>query len=162
MIRLFIAALAFLLPLSPACAELVARFYSRDFGAVFPHAFVEVEGEGLPRRNYGFTAKTVSPLILMQPVAGTIVEMNANYVSKSRLHFTVALTDEQYRRLIAVVRDWGSRPQPSYDLYKANCVGFIRDAVEALGLRTNPKTRFMGKPKSFLNEVKTLNPGLGP
>ena len=162
MIRLVLIALAFLLPFSAAQAELVARFYSRDFGSVFPHAFVEVEGPGVPKRNYGFTAKTVTPMILMSPVAGHIVEMNANYVSKSRLHFTVQLSDDQYRRLMAVVQDWGSRSQPSYDLYKANCVSFIRDAVEALGFKTNPATRFLGKPKSFLTEVQGLNPELTP
>lgn len=162
MIRLLLAALLLLLPLSAAHAEIVARFYSRDFGSVFPHAFFEVEGPGIPKKNYGFTAKTVTPLILMSSVAGKIVEMNPNYVSKSRLHFTVTLSDDQYARLMGVVRDWGAREQPSYDLYKANCVTFIRDAVEALGMRTNPKTRLMGKPKSFLNEVQSLNPTLKP
>lgn len=160
MIRLILAALLLLLPLSAAHAEIVARFYSRDFGSVFPHAFFEVEGTGVPKRNYGFTAKTVSPLILMSSVTGKIVEMNANYVSKSRLHFTVTLSDDQYTRLMGVVRDWSAREQPSYDLYKANCVTFIRDVVESLGLKTNPETHFMGKPKSFLNEVQGLNPAL--
>jgi hypothetical protein len=88
--------------------------------------------------------------------------MKPAYVAKSRLHFTLRLSDEQYRKLMAVVSDWGGRRQPSYDLYKANCVSFIRDAVQALGYRTNPNTRFLGKPKSFLNEVQGLNPGLRP
>lgn len=162
MIRLVLAALAFLLPLSAAQAELVARFYSRDFGSVFPHAFFEVEGPGVPKANHGFTAKSVTPAILVSPVAGKIVAMNDNYIAKSRLHFTVRLSEDQYRRLMAVVKDWESRGQPSYDLYKANCVTFIRDAVEALGLKTNRDTRFMGKPKSFLTEVQGLNPDLRP
>jgi len=162
MIRLLLAAVALLLPLSAAHAEVLARFYSRDFGSVFPHAFFEVEGPGVPKRNYGFTAKTVTPAILMSPVAGKIIEMKPGYVEKSRLHFTLRLSDDQYRRLMAVVSDWNSRKQPSYDLYKANCVSFVRDAAERLGLKTNPKTRFMGKPKSFLTEVQSLNPGLKP
>jgi len=61
-----------------------------------------------------------------------------------------------------VVRDWGSKPQPSYDLYTANCVSFVRDALHRLGIKTNPKTRFLGKPKSFLTEVQGLNPNLKP
>jgi hypothetical protein len=162
MIRLLLTALLALLPLSPASADVIARFYSRDFGEVFPHVFFEVEGPGMPKKNYGFTAKTVTPMVLMGPVAGKIVEMKPNYVAKSRLHFTLRLSDEQYAKLMGVVSDWGGRKQPSYDLYKANCVSFIRDAVQALGYRTNPNTRFMGKPKSFLSEVESLNPALKP
>jgi hypothetical protein len=162
MIRLLLTALLILLPLSPASAEVIARFYSRDFGEVFPHAFFEVEGTGVPKKNYGFTAKSVTPMVLMGPVAGRIVEMKPAYVAKSRLHFTLRLSDDQYRKLMAVVGDWGGRGQPSYDLYKANCVSFIRDAVQALGYKTNPNTRFLGKPKSFLAEVQGLNPGLRP
>lgn len=162
MIRLILAALIGLLPLAAAEAEVVARFYSRDFGSVFPHAFFEVEGAGVSKKNYGFTAKTVTPAILMGSVAGKIIEMQPGYVEKSRLHFTVRLSDDQYRKLMGVVSTWGGRKQPSYDLYKANCVSFIRDAVHMLGLRSNPNTRFLGKPKSFLTEVQTLNPGLRP
>lgn len=161
MIRLLLAALLVLLP-TAAHAEVVARFYSRDFGSVFPHAFFEVEGPGVPKKNYGFTAKTVTPAILMSPVAGKIVEMAPGYVDKSRLHFTLRLSDEQHRHLMQVVRDWGGKTQPSYDLYKANCVSFVRDALHRLGIKTNPNTRFLGKPKSFLTEVQSLNPTLKP
>ena len=162
MVRLFLAALLALLPLTPAQADVLARFYSRDFGSVFPHTFFEVEGPGVPKRNYGFTAKTVTPAILMSPVAGHVMAVNANYVLKSRLHFTLRLSDDQYRRLMAVAADWSRAKQPSYDLYKANCVSFVRDALQALGLKSNPNTRFLGKPKSFLLEVESLNPGLKP
>lgn len=162
MIRLLLAALALLLPLSAAQAEVIARFYSRDFGSVFPHAFVEVEGPAVPKKNYGFTAKTVTPAILMGSVAGKIIESQPGYVAKSRHHFTLRLSDAQHARLMGVVADWGGRRQPSYDLYKANCVSFVRDALHTLGIKTNPNTRFLGKPKSFLTEVQSLNPGLKP
>ena len=162
MIRLLLILFALLAPPSPASAEAIVRFYSRDFGSVFPHGFFEIEQPGAPKKNYGFTAKTVTPAILMGPVAGKIIQMKPNYVARSRLHFTLRLTDDQHARLMRVVGAWAARKQPSYDLYKANCVSFIRDAVQALGYRTNPKTRFMGKPKSFLNEVQALNPGLKP
>jgi hypothetical protein len=162
MIRLILAALLTLVPLTAAQAEVIARFYSRDFGSVFPHAFFEVEGPGVPKKNYGFTAKTVTPAILMGAVAGKIIEMKPGYVAKSRHHFTLRLSDDQYANLMSVVASWGGRKQPSYDLYKANCVSFVRDALQTLGLRTNPNTRFLGKPKSFLNEVQGLNPGLKP
>jgi hypothetical protein len=162
MIRLALIILALLLPLSPAQADVLARFYSRDFGSVFPHTFFEVEGPGVPKKNFGFTAKTVTPAILMGPVAGKIIEMQPGYVAKSRLHFTIRLSDEQYRKLMGTVAKWSSQKQPSYDLYKANCVSFIRDALHTLAIKTNPNTRFLGKPKSFLTEVQTLNPALKP
>ncbi len=162
MIRFALVLLALLMPLSAAQAEVVARFYSRDFGSVFPHGFFEVEGPGVPKKNYGFTAKTVTPAILMGPVAGKLIESKPGYVAASRHHFTLRLSNDQYTKLMGVVSSWGSRPQPSYDLYKANCVSFIRDALHVLGMKTNPKTRFLGKPKSFLTEVQSLNPGLKP
>lgn len=163
MTRLLLAALiALLLPFSPARADVDVRFFSRDFGEVFPHAFFEVEGPGVPKKNYGFTAKTISPAILWGPVAGEVMQVKPSYVAKSQHHFTLRVSDEQYRRLMAVADGWAARGPKSYDLYKANCVTFIADIVRALGLRTNPNTKFKGKPKSFLLEVMKLNPSLKP
>lgn len=162
MTRLLIALVSLFLAFSPASAEVDVRFYSRDFGEVFPHAFFEVEGPGVPKRNYGFTAKTISPAILWGAVAGEVMQVKPSYVAKSTHHFTLRVSDEAYRRLIAVADAWAARGPKSYDLYKANCVSFIADAVRAMGLRTNPNTKFKGKPKSFLLEVMQLNPGLRP
>lgn len=163
MIRLLLATLvALVLPFTAAHAEVDIRFYSRDLGEVFPHAFFEVEGPGVPKRNYGFTAKTISPAILWGPVAGEVMQVKPAYVAKSTLHFTLRVSDDQYRRLIALADQWAARGPKSYDLYKANCVSFVADAVRTLGLRTNPSTKFKGKPKSFLLEVMQLNPGLRP
>ena len=150
---------------APASAQVDVTFYSRDFGEVFPHAFFEVEGTlsngtHVPKTNYGFTAKTVSPAILFGSVDGEIITMNPTYVRKSDPHFTLTLDDADYAKLMAVVADWRSRKGRSYNLGKANCVHFVADALRALGLRTNPETRFFGKPKSFLDEVERLNPAL--
>jgi hypothetical protein len=153
---------ALLLPAAAARADVDVRFFSRDLGEVFPHGFFEVEGPGVPKQNYGFTAKTISPAILWGPVAGKIVHMDPPYIAKSQHHFTVRISDADYARLMALVEQWRTKKSPSYDLYKANCVSFVADAVRLVGLRTNPKTRFMGKPKSFLLEVMQLNPGLKP
>lgn len=160
MIRFLLALAALLLPLGAARADVDVRFYSRDLGEVFPHAFFEVEGPGVPKQNYGFTAKTISPAILWGPVAGKIVHMEPPYIANSRHHFTLRISDAQHARLMALVEQWRTRKSPSYDLYKANCVSFVADAVRLLGLKTNPNTRFKGKPKSFLLEVEQLNPGL--
>jgi len=163
MLRLLLAFLSGLaLAATPAAAEVEVRFFSRDLGEVFPHAFFEVEGDGVAKRNYGFSAKTISPAILFGPVRGEIVEVSDSYVAKSRHHFTLTVDDAGYRRLLALVEEWRSRPGRSYDLNTANCVSFVAAAVRLLGLRTNPATRFGGKPKSFLTEVARLNPGLTP
>lgn len=161
MIRILLALVAaLLLPFTPAAADVDVRFYSRDLGEVFPHAFFEVEGPATPKRNYGFTAKTISPAILWGPVAGKIIEMGPAYIAKSQHHFTLRISDAQHARLMQLVEQWRTKPSPSYDLYKANCVSFVADAVRLLNLKTNPKTRFKGKPKSFLLEVMRLNPEL--
>ena len=159
---LFLFALVFALP---AQAEVSVSFYSRDFGEVFPHAYFAIEGElsdggAAPRTNYGFTAKSVTPAILWGSVAGEIVTMNPTYMRKSDKHFTIEVSDDQYRRLMAVVADWRGRPGASYNLNRANCVTFVADAARALGLAVNPKSSFRKKPKSFLDEVMRLNPQL--
>lgn len=160
MIRLCLAALLALLLPAAARADVDVRFFSRDLGEVFPHAFFEVEGPGVPKRNYGFTAKTISPAILWGPVAGEVMQVKPAYVAKSTMHFTMRISDDQYRGLVALADRWAARGPKGYDLYKANCVSFVADAVRLLGLRTNPSTKFKGKPKSFLLEVMQLNPGL--
>ena len=159
---LFLFALVFAMPVQ---AEVSVSFYSRDFGEVFPHAFFAVEGAlsdggAVPQTNYGFTAKHVTPAILFGSVEGEIVTMNPTYMRKSDRHFTIEISDDQYRRLMAVVADWRGRPGDSYNLNRANCVTFVADAVRSLGLAVNPKTSFTKKPKSFLEEVMRLNPQL--
>lgn len=158
---LLLAALA----AAPASAQVQVTFYSRDFGEVFPHTYFATQGtlsdgRAVPATNYGFTAKSVTPAILLGSVVGEVIAMNDTYVRKSNRHFTLTLDDAAYRRLMAVVEDWRKRPGKSYNLNRANCVHFVRDALQTLGLKTNPKTDFFGKPKSFLNEVEALNPGL--
>lgn len=164
MIRTVLFLLAFLVAM-PARAEVSVSFYSRDFGEVFPHAYFEVtgtldDGTAVPRTNYGFTAKNVTPAILFGSVDGEIVTMNPTYVRKSDRHFTIPVSDDHYRALMAVVADWRGRPGDSYNLNRANCVTFVADAAKALGLAVNPDTEFTKKPKSFLEEVTRLNPRL--
>ena len=60
-----------------AHAQVVATFYSHDFGDHFPHAFIKLKGKvessgEVVDTNYGFTAVTVSPAILMGSVKGMI------------------------------------------------------------------------------------------
>ena len=161
---LFIALLLFLSP-AQARAEIIATFYSHDFGDHFPHAFftlkgtVEVTGEVVDT-NYGFTAKSTTPAILWGSVTGIIESKEAKYIEDSNPHFTLKLDDTQYKSLIAHVEKWRNIPGKSYNLNKQNCVHFVMEAAELLGLTVNRKSKLFKKPKSFVLEMMKLNPDL--
>lgn len=148
-----------------ARAEVVATFYSHDFGDHFPHAFIKLKGKvdgtgEMVDTNYGFTAVSVSPAILMGSVKGMIETKDAKYVSKSNAHFSLRLSDDDYRKLIDHVDKWRSMGGKSYSLNKRNCVHFVMEAAALLGLSVNRKSKFFKKPKSFVLEVMKLNPTL--
>lgn len=161
---LFIALLLILSP-AQARAEIMATFYSHDFGDHFPHTFftlkgtVEATGEAVDT-NYGFTAKSTSPAILLGSVTGIIETKNAKYIADSNPHFTLKLDDTQYQSLIAHVEKWRNMPGKSYNLNKQNCVHFVMEAAMLLGLSVNRKSKLFKKPKSFVLEMMTLNPDL--
>lgn len=170
MFRRFILALALVLPTilpGQARAEVVATFYSHDFGDHFPHAFIKLKGKvdgtgEVVDTNFGFTAVSVSPAILMGSVKGMIETKDAKYVAKSNPHFTLRLSDADYRKLIDHVERWRSLPGKSYSLNKRNCVHFVMEAAALLGLSVNRNSKFFKKPKSFVLEVMKLNPALRP
>lgn len=148
-----------------ARAEVVATFYSHDFGDHFPHAFItlkgKVDGTGeAVDTNFGFTAVSVSPAILMGSVKGMIETKDAKYVAKSNPHFSLRLSDAEYRKLLDHVERWRSMPGKSYSLNKRNCVHFVMEAAALLGLSVNRKSKFFKKPKTFVLEMMKLNPTL--
>jgi hypothetical protein len=167
MIRLPALLLAILLMIAPTAgrAQVTATFYSHDFGDHFPHTFftlkgtVEATGEAVDI-NYGFTAVNTTPAILWGSVKGKIETKDAKYIGKSNPHFTIKLTPEQYEMLIAHVEAWRNKPQKSYSLEKSNCIHFVMEAAELLGLKVNRQSKFFKKPKSFVLEMMSLNPGL--
>lgn len=161
---LLVAAIISQLPTSVQ-AEVVATFYSRDFGDYFPHAFVRLEGtvdstgEKLDT-NYGFTSVNVSPAILTGSVKGTVKTSDAKYVSGSTAHFKLRLTDAEYAKFMGLVKQWRNLPQNSYNLNRRNCVHFAMEAAALLGLKVNRNSKFYKKPRSFLLETMALNPGV--
>ena len=70
------------------------------------------------------------------------------------------LDDAGLRRVLAKVQEWQDRAQPSYNLGKRNCVHFVMEIAETVGLAVNRKSKYFKKPRSFLEEVKSLNPAL--
>ena len=56
---------------------------------------------------------------------------------------------------MAVVERWRNRPQPSYNLNRRNCVHFVGELAEAVGLRVEYVQRLMKRPRSFLQHVRS-------
>ncbi|MBL0916208.1 MAG: hypothetical protein IBJ13_12070 [Sphingopyxis sp.] len=168
MSRLPLMLLALLsLCLTPLHAAVTVSFYSHDFGDRFPHAFIVVKGTvdatgEVVDANYGFTATSVSPAILFGSVKGEVQSQKADYIEKSDRQFDVVVDDATYARLMAKVAEWRDRKQPSYSLGKFNCVHFVMELAEVAGLKVNRKSKLFKKPKSFLIEVRELNPELAP
>lgn len=151
---------------TPTRAEVVVSFYSHDFGDRFPHAFIVLKGKidatgEMVDVNYGFTASSVSPAILLGSVKGEVQTSKPDYIAKSDRQFDVTVDDATYARLMAKVAEWRDREQPSYSLNRRNCVHFVMELAEVVGLTVNRKSKLFKKPKSFLIEVKGLNPQLG-
>jgi hypothetical protein len=163
--RLALAFAAFLSFAGPAFAAVEIAFYARELGTNFPHAFVvlkgtvDATGEQVDT-NLGFTAHSVSPALLFGAVRGEVESVDAGYIARSNRKFAVTLTDEQYRRVLAVAEDWRNVPQPNYRLRTHSCVHFVSAIAEAIGLRVDNEQRLMNRPRSFLERVLALNPQL--
>lgn len=151
---------------TPAPAAVEIAFYSRELGGNnFPHAFVSLRGtldatgEEVDT-SYGFTAKAITPAILWGSVAGEVIVEGPRQIARSDRQFALTLSDAQYHAVMAVVEEWRSRPQPSYNLNRRNCVHFVAQIAETVGLRVEYVSRLMKRPRSFLEHVHALNPQL--
>ena len=149
-----------------ALAAVEIAFYSRELGGNnFPHAFVALRGTvdstgEVVDTSYGFTAKSVTPALLFGSVSGEVVVEGPEQIARSDRQFAVTLTDEQYAAVMALIESWRSREQPSYNLNRRNCVHFVADLAQAVGLRVEYVGRLMKRPRSFLLHVRSLNPQL--
>jgi len=166
--RLCLLALLLLGGHGPAAAAVEIAFYSRELGGNnFPHAFivltgtVDATGERVDT-SLGFTAHAVTPAILFGSVRGEVLVEREGQVARSDRQFALTLPDERYRAVMAVVESWRSRPQPSYNMNRANCVHFVAELARAAGLRVETPARLMKRPRSFLLHVRSLNPERAP
>jgi hypothetical protein len=147
----------------PAAAAVQITFYSKELGASFPHAFITMAG-ALDRTgeridvDYGFTAKAISPAILWGRVAGEVIsDHGAAYIKGSDRHFSFALSDQDYDRVMATVARWRAAKQPSYDLDTHNCIHFVADVAAGLGMRADTPKKLMKKPRSYLEKLTEDN-----
>lgn len=153
--------LALLLLPTPAAAQVVLSFYSHELGSSFPHAFVVLKGKTEGRdvdTNFGFTAKTLTPAILMGSVRGVVETSKPSYVASSDRQFSVQLDDRQFKDVLAVVERWRTRPGKSYNLNKSNCIHFVGEIAQAVGLKVVFEKALIKKPRSFLLSLVSLNP----
>jgi len=146
-----------------AHADVEVGFWSRELGMQLPHAFITIRGtiDGAPvDESYGFTAKAMTPAILWGPVPGRIDLTSKVYIARSNAIFTVRADDAGYARLKALIARWSVRPGSIYRVNDRNCVHFVGEAAESLGLKMATDKRLMKRPTSFLLAVAAANPGI--
>lgn len=164
-----LVALVLLALAQPAFAQVRLSFHSFNgsmMGGRYPHTFIVLRGTldetgQAVDENYGYTAVSVGPGILMGNVAGTIMIEKPKYIASTNVHFTVPISDAQYHAIVAEMRAWRDAPGKAYNLDRHNCVHFIARIAEMVGLRADVPPDLVRKPKAWLNYVTRQNPQLG-
>lgn len=146
----------------PAQARVTITFWSYENGGDFPHAFFSIHGTpdrgGQPvKLSYGFTAKAVTPAILLGSVAGKIDATSKSYVAKSRAHFSLPISDAQYDAVMRQVAEWGAKGGNGYNVNKRNCVHFVAESMRRSGLSVTIDPRLIKKPRSFTAAIAGQN-----
>ena len=147
----------------PAQAAVTITFWSHELGNSFPHAFFTLRGipdaGGAPvDTNVGFTAKSVSPALLMGPVAGKLDIAKPGYVAGSDAQFSVIMSDAQYEAVLRLVDGWSEgKPDSVYRLSDHNCMTFVKEAARIVGLTGLDQPKLMKKPRSYLKAVQAEN-----
>lgn len=151
----------------PALAEVQVHFQSFNgslFVGRYPHTFVVIEGTlssgKKVNENYGFSAREVTPAILNGPVEHMVLTETARNIKKTNRHFSVTISDAQYRRIVGEVRKWQKMPGKYYDLEKRNCIHFVGRIAQIVGLKVTYPSSMLRRPKEWLNHVASLNPKL--
>ena len=148
---------------APAWAAVTITFWSHELGNSFPHAFFTRRGVpdagGAPvDANYGFTAKSVSPKLLMGTVAGRLDISKPFYIAGSDAQFSVVLTDAQYNAVLGLVAAWDEKTGDAhYNLNQRNCVHFVKEAARIAGLTDLDRPKLMKKPRSYLQSIAEAN-----
>ena len=100
---------------TPAAAAVEIRFHSKDFGQLPARlrrltGTVDATGEAVDT-NYGFTVRhLVGPSVLLGRVQGVVESVGPGYVENSNRHFSMVLSDDQFRQVVALVERWHDLP----------------------------------------------------
>jgi len=166
----FFCLIAACVPL-PALAAVTIAFHSFNgsyLGGRYPHAFIVLEGtlDATGQRvheNYGYSTSAGALSALAGKVPGIIQVEKEKYITSTNTHFTLRISDAQYRMIVAEVNAWRDGPGiKRYDLDHRNCLHFIARIAELVGLRgTAVPQNLVRRPKLYLNLVTRENPQLG-
>ena len=146
----------------PAAAEVRVTFYSHAWNAggdgMYPHAFIRITGQpqGAEKpvdETYGFTTKQQALVFLK--ARGHVESADAGYVARSTPHFWVEISDDEYRALRERIDAWTRPPGSDYNLNRRNCIHFVADLAQHLGLEAAATNHL--KPEVFLAETTKLN-----
>jgi len=152
-----------------ALASVQVHFQSFNgsmFAARYPHTFVVFDGtlDSTGERiheNFGFSARSATPDVLMGPVAHGIYSESERWIRNTNRHFSITVSDATYHRMKDEVAAWRDAPGKYYDLDKRNCIHFVGRIAELGGLRVDYPQDLLRKPKAWLNHITVLNPQLG-
>jgi len=150
---------------APAFAAITVTFWSHEFGNSFPHAFLTLRGVadagGAPvDLAYGFTARSITPKLLMGTVGGRIEVPTQSYIRGSDAQFSIRLSDAQYGALLALIAGWDEKTGDGrYNLNSRNCVHFVKEAARIAGLSQLDQPGLMKRPRSYLRAVEAANVG---
>lgn len=169
---MFGAALAALLSAlfaSPALAAVTVHFHSFNGSVLwgrYPHTFVVFEGtldsNGQPvSENFGFSAKHTSQAITNGPAEHEIIVEDEDTIEDTNRHFSIQVSDTQYRALRTEIERWRNYPGRYYDLDDRNCIHFVATLAQMLGLQADVPEDMLRRPKKWLNYVTRNNPQLG-
>ena len=131
-----------------------------DLAVRLLHLALDDTGEQV-HQNFGYSARSVTPAILLGNVASEIYIEKEKYIRSTNVHFTVPISDAQYRAILAEVKVWGSEPGRGYNLDRHNCIHFVAKIAELVGLKAPVPADLVRKPKHWLNYITALNPQLG-
>ena len=165
---LLFALLACLLAALPAQAAVTAHFHSFNGSVLFgrfPHAFVVFEGtlDATGQRvdeNFGFSARSTTQAMGGGPADHIIYSEEPDQIRRTNRHFSVVLTDAQYRSLRAEVETWRNQPGRYYILGSRNCLHFVARLAELLGIEADVPENMVRRPRAWLNHVVRQNPHL--
>ncbi len=167
MVSALLLALCTLAVAAPAQAEVQVHFHSINgsmFGGRYPHAFVVFEGtlsNGTEvKQNYGFSARYTSQVIARGPAEHLIQTETDRTVANTNRHFTVTVSDQTYRRLLATVLAWRDYPGRYYNLDENNCIHFVAALARVAGLQADVPEEYVHQPKDWLNYIARTNPQL--
>lgn len=169
--RLFIHLLALIALVwsGPAFAAVEIHFHSFNGSVLFgryPHTFIVLEGTldstgEVVDENYGFSARKATMAVLNGPVEHMVLAESEKNIRKTNRHFSMTITDAQYREIVAEVKKWQNAPGKYYDLETRNCIHFVGTMAQIVGLTVDYPKKMLRRPKKWLNHVTALNPQLG-